>query len=606
MKKIFIALSVVFAALFLTGCEKYLDIQKKGVIALEEFYQTDADAESALVNAYYQAGRWLSNTMGTEAGWNECPLLNPFEYASDDMFSAGENKADGVEGNQINAFWYNDTNSVITGSYHCYYMIIKAANLVIENFKDNADSQVKKRCIAEARVLRAYVHMLLAMGWYNPPIADHLFDATERPENAKDQNEILDFIIADCDAALPDLTEKSAKGDKNGAVKVTKGFANAVKAKAMLFKGDYAGAKAACKAIIDSGKYDLVPSDKMNTLYHYSGRGNEESVFEFNLVYDSSVDGYYQRAQPNFKMLWGWRASRIKFPDGDKTELPGEGPWGWCNPSQKFVDTILENDGYDSARRKAWIKSYDEVLYEMPYKTDDVMYDYTYDDKTGKINGIKFRTVKNAKGEDEEVERDKAENPHTLAEKMIDPYRGISDASGLYGHPGYFMWKRLYRAEDRTPTAEIQWNLVVMRYAEVLLMYAEACAQTNDAAGLAALNKVQTRAQAKHISSACTLAEVQKEKYLECWLEGSRFPDLVRWGIAEQELKDNGKYLPNFCDAMKTKGEDAHRGYIEESDADWCVKAHPEMGFKKEKHSYFPIPFAEKNVNPNVHDWNAQ
>ena len=569
MKKIFIALTVICSALVFTGCEKMLDIQKKGVISMEDFYQTDADAESALVNAYYQAARWLSNTMGTEAGWNECPLLNPFEYASDDMFAAGENKADGVEGNQINAFWYNDSNSVIAGSYHCYYMIINGANQVIDHFDGElADTPVKKRCVAEAKVIRAYVHLLLAMGWYNPPIIDHVPVGGDLPANATDQKEILDFIIADCDAALPNLDEKSSKNDKDGAIKVTKGFANAVKGKAMLFKGDYAGAKTALKAVIDSGKYDLVPSDKMNTLYHYNGRGNEESILEFNLKYDATVDGYYQRAQPNFKMLWGWRASRVRLPDGKDSELPGEGPWGWCNPSAKFVNTILENDGYDSARRKAWIKSYDEVLYEMPYTSD----------KPGM----------------------------TKAEKETDSYRGVQDGSGLYGHVGYFMWKRLYRAEDRTPTAEIQWNLVIMRYAEVLLMYAEACAQTGDNSGLTYLNKVQERAQAKHKSTSLTLAEVQKEKYLECWLEGSRFPDLVRWGIAEQELKDNGKYLPNFCDAMTSKGEAKHRGYIDESDADWCVKAHPEMGFKKDKHSYFPIPFDDKKVNPNVHDWNAQ
>ena len=569
MKKIFVALTVLCSALVFTGCEKMLDIQKKGVISMEDFYQTDADAESALVNAYYQAARWLSNTMGTEAGWNECPLLNPFEYASDDMFAAGENKADGVEGNQINAFWYNDSNSVLTGSYHCYYMIINGANQVIDHFDGElADTPVKKRCVAEAKVLRAYIHLILAMGWYNPPIIDHVPSNGELPANAKDQNEILDFIIADCDAALPNLDEKSSKTDKDGAVKVTKGFANAIKGKAMLFKGDYAGAKAALKAVIDSGKYDLVPSDKMSTLYHFSGRGNEESILEFNLKYDATVDGYYQRAQPNFKMLWGWRASRIRFPDGKDTELPPESPWGWCNPSAKFVNTILENDGYDSARRKAWIKSYDEVLYEMPYTSD----------KEGM----------------------------TQEDKEKDSYRGVQDGSGLYGHVGYFMWKRLYRAEDRTPTAEIQWNLVIMRYAEVLLMYAEACAQTGDNSGLTYLNKVQQRAQAKHVSSSLTLAEVQKEKYLECWLEGSRFPDLVRWGIADKELANNGKYLPNYCDAMSSKGEAKHRGYIDESDADWCVKAHPEMGFKKEKHSYFPIPFDDKKVNPNVHDWNAQ
>ena len=73
MKKIFLALIAISATLFLTGCEGMLDIPKKGVISMENFYQTDEDAESALVSAYYVAGRFLSNTMGTEAGWNECP-----------------------------------------------------------------------------------------------------------------------------------------------------------------------------------------------------------------------------------------------------------------------------------------------------------------------------------------------------------------------------------------------------------------------------------------------------------------------------------------------------------------------------------------------------
>jgi hypothetical protein len=337
-------------------------------------------------------------------------------------------------------------------------------------------------------------------------------------------------------------------------------------AKAMMFEVDYSSAKPVLKAIMDSGKYDLVPSEKMSSLYHYSGRGNEETIFELNLKYDATVGDYYNRAQPNFKMLWGWRSSRLRLPDGVGSELPPEGPWGWCNPSAKFVKTILANDGENSARRKAWIKSYDEILYEMPYTTD-------------------------------------ADFP-TLADKKKDPYRGVTDAAGVYGNVGYFMWKRLYRAEDRTPTAEIQWNLVVMRYAEVLLMYAECCAQTSDdGTGLAALKKIQTRAQSNHISSALTLAEVQNEKYIECWLEGSRFPDLVRWGIADKELADNSKYIPNWCDAMTTLGEPEHRGYIDDSDAAWCTTAHPEMGFKKEKHSYFPIPFDEKKVNPNIHDW---
>ena len=564
MKKIFIALSVACAAVAFTGCESLLDIPQKGVISIDDFYKTDEHAESALVNVYYNAGRFLSNTMGTEAGWNECPLINPFEYASDDMFCAGENKADGVEGNQIAAFWYDDTNPVITGSYHCYYMIINACNQVLDHFAESADTQVKKRCVAEARVMRAYMHLMLAMGWNNPPLVDHVLDGADRPANCESQAFLLSWIADECDKALGDLDERKGPTDKDGAVKVTKGFCNAVKAKALMFKGDYAAAMTPLKAIISSGKYELVPSDKMSSLYHKSGDGSSESIFELNLVYDATVDGFYQRTQPNFKMLWGWRSSRIKLPDGAGTELPGEGPWGWCNPSKKFVDAIIANDGVNSARRKAWIKSYEEILYEMPYSNDA-----------------------------------------TVADKKKDPNRGIFDAAGVYGNVGYFMWKRLYRVEDRTPDANVEWNMLVMRYAEVLLMYAECCAQTGSelTEGLKALNEVQKRAQAKHISTECTLAEVKNEKFLECWLEGSRFPDLVRWGDAEKELADNGKYLPNYCDAMFSKGEAEHRGYIDESDATWCTTTHPGMGFQKDKHSYFPIPFAEKNVNPNIKDW---
>ena len=571
MKKIFIALTVACAALFLTSCEGMLEIQKKGVISLEDFYQTDADAESALVNVYYQGARWLSNTMGTEAGWNECPLLNPFEYASDDMFAAGNDKADGVEGNQINAFWYDNTNSVITGSYHCYYMIITACNQLLDHFADAADTQVKKRCVAEARVMRAYIHLLLAMGWNNPPLVDHVLDGNDRPENVESQAYLLQWIADECDKALNDLDERPAKTDKAGAVTITKGFCNAIKGKALLFNGDYAGAKTALKAVIDSQKYDLVPGEKMNTLYHYSGRGNEESIFEFNLKYDATVDGYYQRAQPNFKMLWGWRGDKMNLPKGKGTEITGDNTWGWCNPSAKFVNAILAEDGPDSYRRKAWIKSYDEVLYEMPYTSDGD------DPVMGKTDF-----------------------------KEADKDRGIIAADGLYGHVGYFMWKRLYRLEDKTPSGEIQWNLVVMRYAEVLLMYAECCAMDNDADGLAVLKKIQQRAgvPAAKQSTALSLAAVQNEKFIECWLEGSRFPDLVRWGIADKELANNGKYLPNFCDAMYSKGEAKHRGYIDETDAAWCTTAHPDMGFKKEKHSYFPIPFDEKKVNPNIKSWN--
>ena len=562
MKKILIALTVLSAALVFTGCEKRLDIPRKGVVDFTSFYQTDEDAESALVAAYYTAGRFFSNTMWTTAGWNDCPFLSMWEYATDEIYVAGSDKTDGQSGNEIQAFRMDYNNSLIAGTYECYYMIIKGANDVIDHFDGElADTPVKKRCVAEARIIRAQAQLLLALGWGTAPIVEANLTGSDKPANAESQDAVLQWVADECDKAIPDLTSKSSVNDKKGAVKVTKEFAYALKGKALISKHDYAGAKTALKKVIDSKLYALVPGDKMATLNHHSGRATSEAVFELNFDWFAGMNSY-GRTQPNFRWLWSWRSDHMNPPTGPNTEFV-EGGWGWVNPSQKFVDKILAYDGADSYRRKAWIKSYDEVLYEMPYASD-------------------------------------SQCP-TKADKEADKNRGITDA-GIYGNVGWFMWKRLFRSEDRVmEDGNVgNWNLTLMRYPEVLLLYAEACAQTgDDGSGLAALKLVNERAGAKTPVTKCDMETVKTEKFLEMWLDGTRFQDLVRWGDAAKELADNGKYYPSYYDALSKLGEAKHRGYVDASDADWCAKIYS-VGFKAGKNELFPFPFNEMQLNPNL------
>ena len=562
MKKILIALTVLSAALVFTGCEKRLDIPRKGVVDFTSFYQTDEDAESALVAAYYTAGRFFSNTMWTTAGWNDCPFLSMWEYATDEIYVAGSDKTDGQSGNEIQAFRMDYNNSLIAGTYECYYMIIKAANDVIDHFDGElADTPVKKRCVAEARIIRAQAQLLLALGWGTAPIVENNLTGSDKPANAESQDAVLQWVADECDKAIPDLTSKSSVNDKKGAVKVTKEFAYALKGKALISKHDYAGAKTALKKVIDSKLYALVPGDKMATLNHHSGRATSEAVFELNFDWFAGMNSY-GRTQPNFRWLWSWRSDHMNPPTGPNTEFV-EGGWGWVNPSQKFVDKILAYDGADSYRRKAWIKSYDEVLYEMPYASD-------------------------------------SQCP-TKADKEADKNRGITDA-GIYGNVGWFMWKRLFRSEDRVmEDGNVgNWNLTLMRYPEVLLLYAEACAQTgDDGSGLAALKLVNERAGSKTPVTKCDMETVKTEKLLEMWLDGTRFQDLVRWGDAAKELADNGKYYPSYYDALSKLGEAKHRGYVDASDADWCAKIYS-VGFKAGKNELFPFPFNEMQLNPNL------
>ncbi len=560
MKKIFIILIAAFS-LALTACDDKLDIDQKGVISVDDFYQTDEDAESALVTVYYMTGRFLSNSMMTTAGWNECPLLSMWSYASDDMFVAGQNKQDGQVGQEIQTYRHDLNNDVVEGTYEAYYIIVNQCNNLICNYEDRDDlTSTMNRCIAEARVIRAQIQLLLALAWGTPPIIDYAISGNDKPGNEESQEYELNWIVDECDKAIPYLDSKSSVSDAAGAVKVTKEYAYALKGKTLLFLKDYSGAKTALAEVIDSGLYDLVPSDQMASLNHNSGKASTEAVFELSFNYDASLSTYY-RTQPNFRYLWNWRADQMvtNGPTGEGSEYTGIG-WGWCNPSAKFVEAILEHDGMDSARRKAWIKSYDEVLYDMPWLSD-------------------------AEGLDE----------------TTDQQRGTDD--GFYGHVGYFQWKRLFRTEDQISYDGnvADWNLTVMRYAEVLLLYAEACAMLGETSGkgLEALQAVNERAESQTAITTLSMDNVKIEKYLENWLDGTRFQDLVRWGDAYEELKDSGTYYPNFYDAMFTQNETVHRGYIDESDADWATKLY-DCGFKEGKHELFPFPYCEIQVNPNI------
>ncbi|MBR5064058.1 MAG: RagB/SusD family nutrient uptake outer membrane protein [Bacteroidales bacterium] len=455
-------------------------------------------------------------------------------------------------------------------AYRGLYSAIYSANLVIDHFKDGlpegGPTATTQRVVAEAKVLRALSYLYLALGWGTPPIVDHVLDPSEeKPGNAASQAEVIDFIVKDCNEAMPYIEDRKGPNDKNGAVKVTKGLAYTIIGKALVWKGDYAGAQEALAKVINSGNYALVPSEQLFDNFHIKGDGNSEKVFELNLVFDSSASNYNNHAGANMPWLWNWRNDKMYLPLGTGSVMYGTG-WGACNPTQKFIDKLIENDGMDSYRRKAWVKTYDEVLYEMPYASDGDNPVMGYSDF-----------------------------------KASDPTRGIWKDDGLYGHCGWFMWKLNIQKQDLSNNNRTMMNTRIFRYTEVLFLYMECALQTGKDKDKAFqyLKDIQTRAGAKHISTEFTLQEVKNEKMLECWLEGMRFLDLVRWGDTA-ELAQNGKSYPSFRDKLFTEGAAKHEGFVDYSDADWCIKLYPNSGFQKGKHELFPFPFSEVSVNENI------
>lgn len=116
-------------------------------------------------------------------------------------------------------------------------------------------------------------------------------------------------------------------------------------------------------------------------------------------------------------------------------------------------------------------------------------------------------------------------------------------------------------------------NEKAMRFADVLLMYAEALAMQGKAAeAYAPLNRVRNRAKLANLATGFTqdqlMAEIRHQRAIELFREGVRFYDLKRWGLLKTEIANSDKIGKEF--------------------------------FNETKHTYFPIPQNEINTNPAI------
>lgn len=165
------------------------------------------------------------------------------------------------------------------------------------------------------------------------------------------------------------------------------------------------------------------------------------------------------------------------------------------------------NSSRDSYRRKAWIRSFEEIITDFSYNGDTM----------------------------------------TAEERLMDPNRGFLKPGGTYyGNVGWFTYKYApYRCDLVTNSSTDTDNnaAIVMRYAEVLLLYAEACAQTGDNDG----------------------------------------------------LKDQGKEVPSFVDEF-VEGSKPHKAKVVYDNAYYNT----EYGFKAGKNELMPYPFGELSLNPNI------
>lgn len=346
------------AVLLAGSCSKNLDIPQHSVVAIDDFYTTDTEAEEAIVAAYYQF-KTVHSGGTNSAAW----LMN---FLGDELWAGGGSRADGIY-YQYSEFTFTDGNNVVKGLYQGLYTLIYRCNLVLERV--TGDSAVMKRARAEALVMRAWANFELVTLWGTAPLVDHILS---QDEYLQANSESTGVLWAAIEKDLGDAISSGALTDQTGTYRLTKGFAQAMLGKAQLWQGKNAEAAATFDQIINSGKFSLQADLKdFGTI---RGDVTPEDLFCMRGIDDPSNSG------PNstYHGMWtGLRAEKYEY-NYDKSRPATANfatyPFGFqVNATKPLYEKFVEVEGADGYRLNNFILTYQQMQDEFNTRVKDGM-----------------------------------------------------------------------------------------------------------------------------------------------------------------------------------------------------------------------------------------
>lgn len=534
--------ALALATLSLSSCNDWLTEETPGTTKVSEFFTSLSTAE-AVVNAAYVPMTW-------EFGTTYYPEWYFGDIVSDDALKGGQDINDGADLRELENFKANSDNEILLQYYRAQWQGIQRANLAIDEIPTTrietegteAEQQAKyrDRYLGEAYFLRGFYYFRLARMFGGMPLIDFVVKSSnEWAQTRTTMDKTLNFAIEDFKRAENLLWVKDKYSDDELG-RATKGAAQAMLLKANLYRADYqrnAGneteaqkyfAEAAKwgKEVIKSRQYSLWSNYFDN--FRLANENGRESVFEIQ---------YTEEATSDYGGEGYTRGTMTTILQRSRSSAFGEAGWGYNRPTQNLYNEYEAGD----ARR-------DETIL-IPT--------------------------------DEQIE--------TPAQEIYCGDRMLNRKYAMYNDGTNGGIYKLAHA-TRSPKNNIQ-----IRYADVLLMYAEACCETGDLpSAKTALKEVRDRAGLSQFPYTAVIQgqtvtfndnqedlrkAIRHERRVELAMEGHRWFDLTRWGIAKETMDTY----------MAGETEEAKELY---------------GTFQKGKHELFPIPSKEIDLsgieqNPN-------
>ncbi|WP_027137590.1 RagB/SusD family nutrient uptake outer membrane protein [Gaetbulibacter saemankumensis] len=462
------SLIVMFSFL---ACHDKLDLREGQLNTGDyDFTQTE-NMIQPLVGAYQQF---------YTRGWEELLLL---KVRGDDVNAGG--LGDQQPFADTDMFIYDDNywmyNALWNGHYQDIIGVNNAASL-IENFKEFATgSDVAKadQYIAETKVLRGWFHLNLSRTFGDIFIINTTIPDDDIANGVATKDGVMQYISDLMDEAIPMLpnVRPNERIDVEGGV--TRYTALAIKAMANLELKNYQGVADATGAIIASGKFGLYPD--FYQAFKKPGELSNENLLEmqYSDYGNSTGDTFYHLYAPFGSQ--NWTPARENAESG----------WGFFEPSMKFIKFMLD--------RGETIRLETSVLF-----TDRGIAELQEDSNYSNLPAFVNNTTRDG--------------------DRINDYSRALFASGKHYLPS------IQLTESRNEYGAGKNNICI-RYAEILLMHAEALTRGANSSAMTAdqaVNEVRQRAGLLPISGV-TADQVMDEKFAEFAMEwGIRYWDMIR------------------------------------------------------------------------------
>lgn len=441
------------------------------------------------------------------------------------------------------------------------YGYIRQANLVLEKIQEmDLSEDAYKKLEGQARFFRAYTYFTLIRSFGAVPYIDKPLELTDVENITRTpKDEVYAKVMEDFDIAIANLP---VQWDETNSGRITKGAAMAMKARAALYYNNWQTAMDEAKKVMDLGQYELY--DKDNT-----GR-YKELFWEVADGCDEFILSVQFNAPTRTHYLIGWEC------------FPTLG-WGGLNPTQSLVDAFEDINGAPIANSTIY-DSTNPFANRDPRLEVNVLHD--------------------------------GETMYGVTIKVAPLSSSGNTGIGQHGDAtatGYYQQKWLDPSIDPQSTGlDMGKDWVVIRYAEVLLTYAEAKNELFplDPSAFDAVNQVRRRVGMPDLQNTDptkpTYCGTQDDLRKRIWNEwrvefalegGKRQWDIRRWGIAKDVLNApfEGLRYTLVDDPNAPKGDNGKKCIL------YVGEPLKLAGSHYEDHNYLlPIPQTEIDLNPKL------